>query len=236
VKYTLEGGNVWVSTSWTDDAWELSVRDDGIGLDAQEIAQVFHPFRRGSDVVAQQQQGLGLGLAITRTIVELMGGSVAAHSDGLGRGSRFSVRLPRRAAIAPHGADGEGTDVGTDLKGVRVLYVEDEADVADATAQALRMFGASVTVALSSDAALALLDSMVFDVAVCDLRLAEGDSGFEVQRALRERLPDLPALALSAFGSASDLAATQDAGFVRHLVKPLAPAKLAAAIREALAR
>ena len=236
IKYTLAGGNVWVSADWTDDAWELSVRDDGIGLERQELSQVFQPFRRGSDLATQQQQGLGLGLAIARNIIELMGGSIAAHSDGIGRGTKFSVRLPRRAPGAPHGAGNDGAVANTELKGVRVLYVEDESDVAEATAQALRAFGASVSVALSSDAAFELLADMTFDVVVCDLRLAHGDNGFEVQRSLRERFAHLPALALSALGSPSDLAATRAAGFACHLVKPVPPATLAAAIASTLAR
>jgi PAS domain S-box-containing protein len=236
VKYTLAGGNVWVNTEWNEEAWVLVVRDDGIGLDAQELGQVFQPFRRGSDLATQQQQGLGLGLAIARNLAELMGGSIEAHSDGVGRGARFILRLPRQAPILPHRAGNDDAQANIDLHGVQVLYVEDESDVAEATAQALRGFGASVSVALSSDAALALLGNMPFDVVVCDLRLAHGDSGFIVQRALRERFAHLPALALSAFGSPTDLEATQAAGFASHLVKPVAPAMLAAAIAASLAR
>jgi CheY-like chemotaxis protein len=196
---------------------------------------MFQAFRRGSDLAAQQQQGLGLGLAIARNIVELMGGSIAAHSDGIGRGTKFSFRLPRRAPGASHGANNDGVVSNTELKGVRVLYVEDESDVAEATAQALRAFGASVSVASSSDAAFELLAEMTFDVVVCDLRLAHGDDGFEVQRGLRTRFAHLPALALSALGSPSDLAATRAAGFA-CLVKPVPPAALAAAIGATLPR
>jgi CheY-like chemotaxis protein len=236
VKYTLSGGNVWVTANWTAGAWELIVRDDGIGLEPQELLQVFQPFRRGSDLAAQQQQGLGLGLAIARNIVELMGGSIFAHSDGIGRGARFNLSLPRRTPLAKHDTDNVAAVNDTNLKGVRVLYVEDESDVAEATAHAIRAFGASVAVALSSDAAFALLADSTFDVVVCDLRLAHGDNGFEVQRGLRERFAPMPALALSALGSPSDLAATRAAGFAGHLVKPVSPEALAAAIAATLAR
>jgi CheY-like chemotaxis protein/two-component sensor histidine kinase len=234
IKYTLAGGNVWVHAAWTDDSWQLRVRDDGIGLEAEDLSQVFQPFRRSNDLAAQQQQGLGLGLAIARSIVEQMGGSIAAHSEGIGRGAEFILRLPRRAPLAPAGAEQDVAEASIALQGVRILYVEDESDVAEATAQALRAYGATVSVALTSEAAFELLDSSHFDVVVCDLRLAQGAGGYEVQHRVRECFPGLPALALSALGSPDDLAATRAAGFAGHLIKPVPPAVLATAIVAAL--
>lgn len=173
----------------------------------------------------------------SRMIAELLG---AARSPGL------DVAEAARMAGAQAGAPPASTAATPDhpearrsdqpLLDLRILYVEDEPDVAEATAQALGALGARVALAPAPDAAADLLRSAVFDVLVSDLRLADGATGFDVLQRVRQLDQRLPAIALSAYGSERDLAATSQAGFVHHLVKPVDAQTLASAVLKVLQR
>lgn len=174
----------------------------------------------------------------SRMIAELLG---AARSPGLDVAEAARVAGAQAGTQAsaspatPVSAGASGPAEGTQpLRDLRILYVEDEPDVAEATAQALGALGARVALAPAPDAAAELLRSAAFDVLVSDLRLADGATGFDVLQRVRQLDGQLPAIALSAYGSDRDLAATSQAGFVQHLVKPVDAQTLASAVLKVL--
>ena len=221
---TASGGQVRVTCRATPDAVTVEVQDDGRGIDAAELPHLFEPFRQAQRD-GGTHRGLGLGLAIARNIVELSGGTLRVHSAGLGRGATFSVRLPR--SRTPAAAGDEVAPVGLDelapLRGLRVLYVENEPDIAESVRLMLQVLGTSVELCLGHDEALACLEARDFDLMVCDLNLGRGQSAIGLMQRVRAdpRHRHMVAVLLSAYGSDQDRRAGAAAGFVRHLVKPV---------------
>ncbi|UUX96986.1 hybrid sensor histidine kinase/response regulator [Aquabacterium sp. J223] len=216
----------------------VAVADQGHGIERAELPSLFEPFRQ-STRPREGDRGLGLGLAITRGIVQQLGGEVTAESEGPGRGARFTVTLPLAAPTdAPAGSAGApplSADEEARLRRLRVLYVEDEPDIAEPLREALVPRLGGLTVLHRFDEALPAVRAGGFDLLLTDLQLDAGRTGFELLRALQEHpgRERPPALVLSAFGSAEDRAATAAAGFVAHLVKPVVLAALLAALARA---
>jgi two-component system CheB/CheR fusion protein len=215
----------------------VEVSDSGVGIEPHALPHIFDAFDQGGAGTARRFGGLGLGLTISRAIVELHGGSLAAHSAGRDRGTTFVVSLPLSAR--PAGAAGlEGAD-GAAARGARrepvaprvlhVLVVEDHADTAAAVASLLQAIGHRITVAGSVAAALAAADRNWPDLLISDLGLPDGD-GYELMRALAGRRPGLVGIALSGYGMHADIAQSREAGFALHLVKPVTMEALADAI------
>jgi len=224
-KYTEAGGHIWLSAAREGDGVAIRVRDDGLGIPDDELPRVFEMFAQahqaGAPGSAAGSDGLGIGLAIVRKLVELHGGSVEAHSAGAHQGSEFVVRLPllhggaayhERPAIAPQGT----------LDGQRILVVDDNRDAADTLAMLLASHGASVHVAYDGHAALALLPQLRPDTVLLDLGMPEMD-GFAVARSIRAdaRVKDVRIVALTGWGQEADRQRTRAAGFDYHLTKPV---------------
>ncbi len=238
VQSTPGGGTVRLAAAADDAALRIEVEDWGHGIAADELPRIFEPFRQGGHH-DNSHRGLGLGLAITRSIVDLFGGELHAHSDGPGRGARFLVRLPmRRDDMKPPPAIASAAgsvDDSAPLRGLRVLFVEDDRDIADSGMLLLGDLGAQAELCLTFDEACRRLVEASFDVLLSDLNLDHGRTGIELLHALR-RLPhgrDVPAVILSAYGTEDDRAATRAAGFVVHLVKPMTAAAVARALLDA---
>lgn len=234
VHASSDGQRVRLLADAKDGRLSLQVEDEGRGIEAADLPTLFEPFRQGD--VANRHRGLGLGLAITRSIVSLFGGSISAVSDGPGRGARFSVDIP----FTPDAAAREPAEALSDegvaaLSQARVLYVEDNADIAEAVAASLRGSVAQVDVAYSFDEALAKARSFPYDALVSDLNLGTGPSGHDLLQRLRSLGFLGPALALSAFGAEEDRRLSREAGFIDHLTKPLSAARLAHALAHVLA-
>ena len=178
------------------------------------LKRIFIPFEQADRT---HEVGLGLGLAIAQGLVEQQGGTIEARSEGMGTGATFTVELPTIDApvASPDERKGPSAHIG---HGRTVLLVEDHADSAEALELGLSSAGYRVIVATSVRSALSHRDEQ-FDVVVSDLGLPDG-SGLEVMRGLRARWA-VPGIALSGFGAASDVEASRDAGFQRHLVKPV---------------
>lgn len=223
-KYTNPGGAIRIGASANDDGGvELTVSDNGVGMDAALIERVFEVFAQGERTIDRSAGGLGLGLAILKNFVSLHGGSVSARSDGPGRGSEFIVRLPtrRRAGSSPS-APPPPPEEPTLAPPRRVLIVDDNADGAELLEVGLRTLGHETCVAHDGPSALAAAKSFRADVALLDIGLPVM-SGYDLARALRELLGDAtPVLvAVTGYGQDSDRKQSRDAGFAHHLVKPV---------------
>jgi len=238
-KYTEPGGKIGLSVE-TDAEMGLAVirvRDTGVGLAADMLPKVFGMFIQVEEQSERSQGGLGIGLSLVKTLVEMQGGTISAHSDGPGLGSEFVVRLPvvpRADAGRPaQGRVGEGTAKGAWPRR-RILVVDDDADAADSLAWLLsEAFGQSVAIAHDGASAMETVDGFRPDVVVLDVGMP-GMDGREVARRLRAR-PEFDRtmlVALTGWGQESDRRLSEDAGFDAHLVKPVAPDMLLALLAD----
>lgn len=231
-RYSAHGSRVAVKV-WQDEQWAtLEVEDEGIGMDEATRARVFDLFYQGAVAPHRPQGGLGVGLTLTRRLVELHGGTIEAHSAGPGRGSRFVVRLPRHDP-PPHAISGQPARPPGPLF-QRVLVVDDNRDHADSLALLLRMQGYSARVAYDGAQALAESESAPADLVLLDIGLPELD-GYEVCRRLRARPGGhrIRIIALTGWGQASDREKSRAAGFDAHLTKPVHYEELVDAMQSA---
>ena len=228
LRYTQRGGAVRVSLAAEDDEATLRVTDDGVGIEAALLPHVFDVFRQSRQSLDRAEGGLGLGLSLVRSLVELHGGRVEARSEGAGRGSEFVMRLPlsERATPSRHPVT---LAAGDDL---HVLVVEDNADAADVVVRVLERFGHRVTTAANGRDGIERAFRLRPDVVLCDLGLPDGVTGYDVAKALRER-PETGAtrlVALSGYGRPEDKARSTESGFDDHLTKPVGVAELRRAL------
>jgi len=223
IQFSPGQGRVSVMLGGSAAEWTMDVCDQGIGIDAAELPRLFEPFRQGPGGPARGARGLGLGLAITRNIVERSGGSMSLHSPGLGQGTRVRVVLPAAGAARSMDAAHDVDPARAKLDGVHVLVVEDDRDVRDALVDGLRLAGARVSACTGLQDSIDMLRTGTVDVMVADLGLGSGGSGFELIARLHalplDRMP--LSIALSAYGRDEDFIATTEAGFATHLVKPV---------------
>ncbi|HEX9943863.1 MAG TPA: ATP-binding protein [Thermoanaerobaculia bacterium] len=240
VKFTPRGGRIEVALERRDSQIGIRVSDTGIGIRRDFLDQVFDRFRQADSSSTRAHGGLGLGLAIVRHLVELHGGTVEAQSDGQGRGATFLVRLPM-PAVSPAADRSEPSARAAalpedhalrELRGVRVLLVDDEPDAREMLPAVLEQFGVQVSVAASAAEALDVLQRSAMDVLVADIGMPEED-GYSLigkVRALDRHVRDLPAIALTAYAGEADRRRALEAGFQIHLAKPVEPADLASAV------
>ncbi len=238
VQASPEGGRVKVDFSADEQGLKVRVTDWGRGIAPAELPLLFEPFQQ-SRHTRNAHRGLGLGLAIARSIVDLFGGRLQAHSEGMGHGASFEFTLPRAASgrdAAPPAAEGLSEEDLDRLRGLRVLYVEDEPDLAEGVRLALCSVGLQVQWRPDANTALEPLDSAGFDLLLCDLDLGQGQRGEEVLARLRAQPGGrwVPAVALSAYGGVEDRQASQLAGFTAHIVKPADLPTIARALLEAM--
>jgi len=219
-KYTEPKGHVWLTGRLEGSEVVVSVRDNGIGISAEQLPVVFEMFMQADRSNSRSQGGLGIGLTLVRKLVEMHGGTITAHSDGAGQGSEFVVRLavavsnPQdapRQAIIEHGAAPRR----------RVLVVDDNEDAASSLAMLLKLLGIEVKTANDGLTALAMLEKYHPDVILLDIGMPEMD-GIEVARQIRQRseYDDILLVALTGWGQEDDRRQTKKAGFDSHLVKP----------------
>jgi signal transduction histidine kinase len=238
VKFTPSGGRVDVRLKPTAEDVSITVTDTGIGIDPAFLPHVFERFRQADSTSTRQHAGMGLGLAIVRHVVELHRGAVSADSSGEGRGSVFTVTLPRLTKDQPalrQEDESVAAGLGLPLPPVRVLLVEDDPDAREVTAAGLTKSGFEVHAVSGAVKALELLDVWLPDVVVSDIGMP-GMDGYEFIRLLRARPPErggkVAALALTAFAGLADAARAHSSGYQGHLAKPITPDALADAIRD----
>lgn len=225
-RYTEPGGRVSVVAGRDGGAAVLHVVDTGIGISAPDLARVFTMFNQASPARALDQGGLGIGLALARQLAELHGGTLTAASEGPGRGSTFTVRLPL-AVDPPAPREGGPPRAAAAVPPRRVLVVDDNVDAARTLAELLSLGGHEVHVEHDGPTAVEAARRLHPDVALLDIGLP-GFSGLEVARRLRAEpsLAGLFLVALSGWVQAADLARSREAGFDHHLAKPVDVATL----------
>jgi signal transduction histidine kinase/ActR/RegA family two-component response regulator len=236
VKFTPRGGEIRVRLE-RDHAYRLTVHDTGSGIDPAFLPLVFDRFRQADGTSTREYGGLGLGLAISRQLAELHGGTIRASSAGRDQGSTFELYLPsviveRADALraVPNDARAAMCLDATLLRGVQVLVVDDEEDSRALLDAALSQFGAEVTTAASVAEALAVIDRRPPNVLLSDIAMPEED-GHALIRRLRTRPPsaggNIPAVAVTAYASVSDGLAAEQAGYQAFVTKPFEPSEVA---------
>ena len=227
LKFTASGGKITVGLHNAGGFTELSVEDSGQGIAPELLPHVFDRFRQGDSSITRHTGGLGLGLALVREIVTLHGGTVSAHSDGVGYGAKFVARFPARQPwkSEPPAAGGESSPAGhASLGGLSILVVDDEPDARTVVAETLKLEGANVTVTDSARSAYAKLqeNGAHFDIIVTDIGMPVED-GYSLVRRLRalQSGRQMLAIAVTGYASTSDIEAAMDAGFDLHVPKPL---------------
>ena len=237
VKFTPAGGTVAVRTRSEGDSFVFEVADTGIGIGPEHLHHIFNAFEQGEDAITRRFGGLGLGLAISRSIIEGHGGVLAVASPGRDCGSTFTVTLPveadrpvdRPANVPAANLEADHARAEPDF---RLLFVEDDAMTARIMAKLFRQNGYVVSTANSIAGALKV-PAEEYDLVVSDIGLPDG-SGLELMRAIKLRR-DVPGIALTGYGMEDDIRKSLEAGFVAHLTKPLDFAKLDALIRKVAA-
>lgn len=249
IKFTPKGGKVQVLLERVNSHVEITVSDSGIGIEPELLPHVFERFRQADGSMARQFGGLGLGLSIVKSLVELHGGSISAQSAGKGRGAAFHVHLPvplvhaygKEVHRTHPTASGEAAALLDlpDLSGVIVLVVDDSQDGRELAKRMLEECQAQVLTAGSALDGIQLIETHRPDVLISDIGMPEVD-GFEFLRRVRalgkERGGDVPAVALTAFARAQDRIMALRAGYIVHLTKPVEAPELMAVIAAAARR
>jgi PAS domain S-box-containing protein len=228
-KYTRPGGHVLVAAQRDADEIVVRIKDDGEGIDPMLLPHIFDLFEQGDRTIDRARGGLGIGLTIVKTLVELHGGRVKARSEGLGTGSEFEVRLPasRRAGPQDAASPARLNPSIASHRAVRVLLVDDNQDAVMMLAEALNTLGYETRVAHDGPSGIAAADEFQPAVAMLDIGLPVMD-GYELARRLRERVAGIQLIAMTGYGQETDRCRSREAGFVHHLVKPFNLAQVAA--------
>jgi PAS domain S-box-containing protein len=227
IKFTPEGGSVEIRCAASDGVVSIEVKDTGIGIDSEFLPLVFDRFRQADSRATRQHGGLGLGLAITRHLVEQHNGEIEAHSVGRDQGTKITIRLP----TAPHGSENEAVQraadltaqshaVDLELNGKTILVVDDESDSRELLATVFERCGANVVRCESAREALALLTTTPVSLVVADIAMPEID-GCELLERARQMRAGLPAVAVSAYARPEDRQRALAAGYNGYCAKPI---------------
>ncbi|MEY2930091.1 MAG: hypothetical protein RL033_840 [Pseudomonadota bacterium] len=234
IKFTEPGGRIEVELSYAEGHVQVVVRDDGTGIPSDQIDTIFELFQQGP--ASRRKGGLGLGLSVTKQLVEGHGGQILVTSAGAGQGATFTVRLPRVSGPLP--AVEQPPALDAQLAGCSILVIDDDVDILDLMRYALEQRGARVDTAQSAAAALEKLAAGRYDVLLSDLGLPDRD-GLALLREVRARgllESSLRAVALTGYGSEANARQCAAAGFELHLIKPISPAEVARSITQLLER
>lgn len=227
-QYTPPGGTIRIASEVRGSEVRISISDTGIGINPQALARIFQMFTR-ADLQGRHHSGLGVGLGLSKTLVELHGGRIEAHSDGAGRGSLFMITLPVQEHVAPPPEDYADLVEPGSAPRKRVLVVDDNIDAANSLAELLRFSDHIVQVAYDPFVALQMVTQFKPDMLILDIGLP-GMDGYELARRVRAlNQPQLAQLvALTGWGRREDIEQALQAGFDRHLTKPVMPEQLQA--------
>ena len=239
VKFTPEGGTVSIASRDVETngaggvpLLAVEVSDSGIGIEQEALPRIFAAFEQGEGTTTRRFGGLGLGLAISQSVVEAHGGSLSAKSPGQGKGSTFTLTIPARPG-ARIDRDRRTTPASPIDQPLRILLVEDDFNTLRVLSRLLRLRGHEVTTADNVSSARQAFEGAQFDLLVSDIGLPDG-TGIELMRHIRSVRP-LPGVALTGFGMDDDISRCREAGFTAHLTKPVNFQKLEAAVQQVAA-
>jgi len=233
-KYTPPGGEILLDARRDAQEVVIMVRDNGHGISAEQLPRIFEMFMRGGRSLAAPQGGLGVGLSLVQSLVQLHGGTVCAHSEGPGCGSEFTVRLPLSSSGQRLPQTSLDAQLTATAQGRRVLAVDDNRDAADSLGWLLRTLGAEAQVAYDGPTALQLICDWHPELVLLDVSMP-GMDGLEVAKRVRSdpTLADVMLVALTGGGLEDDRRRSQEAGFDRHLVKPVDLGNLGEVLQDA---
>ena len=244
IKFTPKEGRVQIKLERINSHVEITIADNGIGIDREILPYVFERFRQSDSSTTRKYGGLGLGLAIVRHLIELHGGSVHAESEGLNHGASFTIVLPvtplnskqvilkkelQTERIHPASKSDVVISCPEEIKNLKILLVDDEPDTRTMLEYIFSSCGAFVQTAVSAGDALEILTSQIFDVLISDIGMPERD-GYELIKKVREfpyeKNGRIPAVALTAYARVEDRLRILSSGFQMHVTKPIEPAEL----------
>jgi len=237
IKFTPQRGHVAVVLAAHDGGARVTIIDDGAGMEPVELARVFDIFYQAHPQPDEAQGGLGIGLALVRQLVELHGGTVEARSEGRGKGSEFTVRMPLASAHEQSVPAAPAAEQVVSPVTRRILVVDDNRDAAESLALMLRLVGNEVDTVYDGEQAVSAVASFRPDVVLMDLGMPRLD-GLGAARAIRENphASEVVLVAITGWGDDSDRRLSREAGFDRHLVKPVVPSELLALLSSLDAR
>lgn len=229
VKFTPDGGEINVSLTSNENAVEIAVSDSGIGIEPELLPHIFERFRQADGSTRRKYGGLGLGLSIVKSLVEMHGGSITAESEGENRGSTFTLKIPLLNGADEAGRtlqninNQNGASGGGILEGVKIIIVDDETDALELLKFVLKNNGAEVVAFNSANDVLKMTEEINPDLLISDISMAEMD-GYDLIHRIRassfSRTKFLPAIAITAYTSVEDRAQILSAGFQMHICKP----------------
>jgi CheY-like chemotaxis protein len=231
IKFSSPGGSVEAALDVVDGMAQLQVKDFGSGISREFLPYVFEPFLQQDSGSARTHGGMGLGLAISRQLVNLHGGRITAHSQGAGEGATFSVLLPLRQPKLPAAppSDVSVSRSAPRATGIRVLLVDDDDDARELLASILEEHGYLVRAARNVSEAMKQFSEQPPDVLLSDIAMP-GEDGYALIRRVRTLAPEqggqVPAVAITAYTRATERTRIFDAGYTAHLAKPINPTKL----------
>ncbi len=220
-KYSENAGHIRLSAEHRGDELIIAVRDKGVGISPEKLPQMFELFAQGDRTLARSEGGLGIGLTVVKKLVEMHDGSITAKSEGLGKGSEFTIRLP--AAGRPDVARAKATGPAVQSsRRARILVVDDNVDTARGMARLLKLLGHEVAVAHDGHEAIEVAKEFSPEFVLLDIGLP-GMDGYEVASRMRheEYCKDAVIVAVSGYGQDEDRRRSKEAGFDHHLIKPL---------------
>ena len=219
VKFTPPGGKIDILTSNDDHSrFQFEITDNGIGIEVERQTSLFAPFEQADPSIRRQFGGLGLGLAISKHLINLHGGTIEVHSRGRSYGSTFKLALDAvTKRTEKSGVDSQAPR--KPAKSLRILLVEDHEDTRHTLSRLLTHFGHQISVADNTQSALEIMASQKFDVVLSDIGLPDG-SGYDVISQVKRKQP-VKAVAITGFGTDEDVRRGKEAGFDFHLVKPI---------------
>ena len=224
LKFTPKQGHIHVSLKRINSNALIQISDSGEGIDPELIPFIFERFRQGNASRSRKHGGLGVGLAIAKSLVEQHGGTIYAESAGVGKGSMFNVTLPIPGLSSNHSSSSQQATLATsNLKGARILVVEDEPDTRDMIAHAVKQRGAKPVQADSAKKALQLLEHEPCDLVISDIGMPDLDGFAFIRklRSLKSPVSKVPAIALTAYAGENDCRLSIEAGFNTHIPKPI---------------
>ncbi|HLW65486.1 MAG TPA: PAS domain S-box protein [Gemmataceae bacterium] len=235
-KFTPEGGRIEVKAGRQGDEAVISIKDNGIGIAPEHLPKLFEMFSQLTPALERTQGGLGIGLTLSKGLVEMHGGMIEAHSDGPGNGSEFIVRLPVDKSARP-AAPPAGQEAAPSEARFRILLVDDNRDTANTMAKLLRFLGHEIQAAYDGEEAVAAAKSFQPDVVLMDIGLPKLN-GYEAARRIRAEPwgQEMTLIALTGWGQDEDRRRSQEAGFDHHLVKPIRMAAIEKLLTERTAK